>query len=67
MVYITPLVINALWSGHIDINTGTDTQSHRHTQTHTRTHTHTHTHQHANQNNFKKPGASQPVVGARLV
>ena len=33
MVYITPLVINALGSGHTDTHT-----------THTDTHTHTHTH-----------------------
>ena len=55
-VYITPLVINSLRSGHTD--------THRHTQIHTDTHRHTHTsiQTFVERSTSEKSGAHQPAV-----
>ena len=71
-VHVTPLVINSLGVDthtHTHTHTHARTSIHTHTHTHTQTHTHTntHTYRHPHRNNFKKPGARQPVAGTCLV
>ena len=62
--HIMPLVINSLGGGHTHKDTHTKTHTHTHKNTHTHRHTDTQAYRCSHRNNFRKPGAHRPAVGA---